>query len=698
MRAEAARKKPSISTAAVKLSLASGAISPPIIMSSSTASRNPNTSGTTAPNQPRGRVTPPSDPTRVLRAVQTLRVGEWARQQGYTQGLSLLGASLLLAAVWYLNPEQMPFFRHQAQHILEQMWEWKGDDEALSQAVVTFLKYSKESMRVLSIGLFTISLGFLSAATFQGTDISSSASLLEGLTEEQRKLLGLEPLTEKNKSSSSLDPLRQATPVGRGPPRSSSSPFASSSSSSTSSAGKLLTPGMGGGMSSAAYLSPPPSSYARFKPTGSSGGGGRPPIRRRSGCSAGEREGGGATLSFGESADEKMRDLLDEMLLSPGVGSVPGQGQQQQTPNGGSFNGGGMDGGQQQFISNVPISPITGEVVRPYRESPLGGSGGGLLAGPTGSPSEQHDAAEWPRTLQSRIGGGLDTFRLAQYVDNLREALYVEIVELLTRFEAAVRALERCGVPLELLLEQVNVSPSGHGLEEFLGQARAGGWGKEVQEYVGLKRVLAEGENWKDLFGHVWRRWEELVEDSYLSGYDWSRGGVLRDRNVTVELPTDADLIMHLFLWRCDAGGEHRLHEGDRPFVKQHFLQVSPGTEESSRSLRGRNLIMRHGTSPPYFSVVESGTIYRIPKGKDNALVSIVVFLFLARRDRWLPTYNQGYRRLLENVFGSAVHPGSGNTGKTGGKGGGKGGGGGGGRMLALTGGGGAGGGGGGRR
>ncbi len=387
-------------------------------------------------------------------------------------------------------------------------------------------------------------------------------------------------------------------------------------------------------------------------------------------------------LSFGESAEEKMRDLLDEMLLSPGVGLVP---QQQQTPQGGGFNGIGVDGGQQQFISNVPISPITKEVVGPYRESPLGGGAGGLLGGSTGSPAEQYDAADWPRILQSRVGGGLDTFKLAHYVDNLREALYVEIVELLTRFEAAVRALERCGVPLELLLEQVKTSPSGHSLEDFLGQARTGGWGKEVQEYVGLKRVLAEGENWTDLFGHVWRRLEELVEDSYLSGYDWSRGGILRDRNVTVELPTDADLIMHLFLWRCDAGGEHRLHDGDRPFVKQHFLQVFPGTEETPRSLRGRNLIMRHGTSLPYFSVVENGTIYRIPKGKDNALVAVVVFLFLARRDRWLPTYNQGYRRLLENVFGSVVHPGSGSAGKTKGKGG-KRAGGGRGKTLALMG------------
>ncbi|KAM3574426.1 hypothetical protein VYU27_003624 [Nannochloropsis oceanica] len=648
-------------------------------MSSSVASRTANTSGTKAPNQPRDKAAPRSDAAR-------LSTSERTRQQAYTQGSILLGVSLLLAALWYLNPEQMPICRNQIRHILLQTWEWKGDDEALSEAVALFLKFSKESLRGLSILVFTISLCFFGGATFRDIDNSSSSSLVDGLTKAQRRLLGLDPLPDKSKNFSSLDLMRQATPVGRALPL-SSSPFASSSSASKSSADKILTPGMGGDVSSAAYLSPPPSSYGRFTPTGSSGGGGRPPLGRRSGGTSGGRNGGGgATLSFGESAGEKVRNLLDEMLLSPGLDSVPPQ---QQTPQGGGFNGMGMDGGQQQFISSVPISPITKEVVGPYRESPLGGNGGGLLGGSTGSPAEQYDAADWPRMLQSRVGDGLDTFKLAHYVDNLREALYVEIVELLTRFEAAVRALERCGVPLELLLEQVKTSPSGYSLEDFLGQARTGGWGKEVYEYVGLKRVLAEGENWTDLFGHVWRRLEELVEDSYLSGYDWSRGGILRDRNVTVELPTDADLIMHLFLWRCDAGGEHRLHEGDRPFVKQHFLQVAPGTEETSRTLRGRNLIMRYGTSLPYFSVVENGTIYRIPKGKDNALVAVVLFLFLARRDRWLPTYNQGYRRLLENVFGSVVHPGSDGVGKSKGKGGKRVGGvRGGGRPLALTGGG----------
>lgn len=89
-----------------------------------------------------------------------------------------------------------------------------------------------------------------------------------------------------------------------------------------------------------------------------------------------------------------------------------------------------------------------------------------------------------------------------------------------------------------------------------------------------------------------------------------------------------------------------------QPFVKQHFLQTLPGDEP--RSLRGRNLIVRHGSAPPYFYVVENGAVHRVPRGKDNALTAVVLFLFLARRDRWLPTYNPGYRRLLEAVFGSA--------------------------------------------
>ena len=104
-----------------------------------------------------------------------------------------------------------------------------------------------------------------------------------------------------------------------------------------------------------------------------------------------------------------------------------------------------------------PVSPLVGgpTAVR-YKESPLSSAAsGGLLAGGkagSGSPAEQRwDAAEWARTLQ-RLG--IDAYKLGQYVDNLRGALYSEISSLLDRLGEVVDELEaRYGVPRELMLD-----------------------------------------------------------------------------------------------------------------------------------------------------------------------------------------------------------------------------------------------------
>jgi hypothetical protein len=201
---------------------------------------------------------------------------------------------------------------------------------------------------------------------------------------------------------------------------------------------------------------------------------------------------------------------------------------------------------------------------------------------------------------------GLDSFKISQYVDNLRGALYMEIDGLLSRFGEVVDVLEgNYGIPRELLLDRKTGLQTGYSLEDCLAQTQVYD-PQHVKEFCVLKRIFKEGYNWKDLFGYVSQRLEDLTVDSYLSNFDFARGGTLKDKNVSVELPTDADILMHIFLWRCDSMAEHRLSEGDQPFVKQHFLQVSPG-EGESRSLRGRNLIVRHGTAPPYFSVVENG-------------------------------------------------------------------------------------------
>ena len=95
------------------------------------------------------------------------------------------------------------------------------------------------------------------------------------------------------------------------------------------------------------------------------------------------------------------------------------------------------------------ISPST-NIVGPYKESPVASSSG-LLVGKSGSPSERWDAAEWNRTLQ-RLG--LDSYKMSQYVENLRGALYTEIVSLLDSFSSVVDALEGYGVPRDLMLDR----------------------------------------------------------------------------------------------------------------------------------------------------------------------------------------------------------------------------------------------------
>lgn len=72
--------------------------------------------------------------------------------------------------------------------------------------------------------------------------------------------------------------------------------------------------------------------------------------------------------------------------------------------------------------------------------------------------------------------------------------------------------------------------------------------------------------------------------------------------------------------------------------------------------MRGRDLIVRQASSPPHFDVVEHGAMHRVQHSKHNAFHAMVIFLFLARKNRWLPLHNDGYKRMLQAVFGS-VHP-----------------------------------------
>jgi hypothetical protein len=97
---------------------------------------------------------------------------------------------------------------------------------------------------------------------------------------------------------------------------------------------------------------------------------------------------------------------------------------------------------------------------------------------------------------------------------------------------------------------------------------------QRLREYRSVCKIIEEGYNWKDQREYVLKRLAVLGEGAYLSSFDWNAGGVLHDRGVSVQTPTDPDIIMHVFLMHLDSFAEHRRFDGDQPFILQFFLPV----------------------------------------------------------------------------------------------------------------------------
>jgi len=170
--------------------------------------------------------------------------------------------------------------------------------------------------------------------------------------------------------------------------------------------------------------------------------------------------------------------------------------------------------------------------------------------------------------------------------------------------------------------------------------------------YKSLDKVFREGYSWKECFRYVKRRMEELVSDPYLSTYEFDRGESLRDKNLKVDLASDADIIMDVFLRHCEEGFCHRVDSDDRAFTRLHFVQLSlDGDGEETRNFRGRNVIVRYGNGcPPYFLVVRGGERVRIKSGKDNCFHAIILFLKLGLTDGWLPKTDK-FRTIFNTVL-----------------------------------------------
>eukprot|EP00112_Aurelia_sp_Birch-Aquarium-sp1_P018414 Seg4392.1 transcript_id=Seg4392.1/GoldUCD/mRNA.D3Y31 product="Transmembrane protein 209" protein_id=Seg4392.1/GoldUCD/D3Y31 len=123
-------------------------------------------------------------------------------------------------------------------------------------------------------------------------------------------------------------------------------------------------------------------------------------------------------------------------------------------------------------------------------------------------------------------------------------------------------------------------------------------------------------------------RLEELSTGGCLRLYKWDSGGSLKGKAWDQELPTDAQIIAHLFCTYMDTHlpSNPRYQDGNS-FSGLHFLK--PPSKQSDR--KSDLCILQTRTHPPHFKVIEAQETHDVPRGRHNLFMAISMFLHLVK-------------------------------------------------------------------
>ncbi|XP_066922289.1 transmembrane protein 209-like isoform X1 [Clytia hemisphaerica] len=125
-------------------------------------------------------------------------------------------------------------------------------------------------------------------------------------------------------------------------------------------------------------------------------------------------------------------------------------------------------------------------------------------------------------------------------------------------------------------------------------------------------------------------RLKELSTGGCLRLYKWDNGGNYKGKPWNSDLPTDAEIIIHLFCTYLDTHlpSNPRYADG-KSFSGLHFIKTPIKPEERKSEL----CIYQSRTRKPHFKVLLEDQTCELPKGRNNLFVAIVVFLYYAKRN-----------------------------------------------------------------
>jgi len=123
-------------------------------------------------------------------------------------------------------------------------------------------------------------------------------------------------------------------------------------------------------------------------------------------------------------------------------------------------------------------------------------------------------------------------------------------------------------------------------------------------------------------------RLKELAKGGCLRLYKWDSGGLYKGKAWDQDLPTDGQIIIHLFCTYMDTHlpSNPRYPEG-KSFSGLHFLKAPTKPSEKKSDL----VVYQVRTHKPHFRVIVETDVFDIPQGRNNLFHALCVFLHFVK-------------------------------------------------------------------
>jgi hypothetical protein len=134
---------------------------------------------------------------------------------------------------------------------------------------------------------------------------------------------------------------------------------------------------------------------------------------------------------------------------------------------------------------------------------------------------------------------------------------------------------------------------------------------------------------------YVLDRLRQLAAGKTLSAYEWNGGGKWRGKNWSSDsLPTDAQIILHLFVTKLNFLISHKAHEsgmrvGATPFRNRYLIITPQVPDPKNKDV----LIWIQRRNPVHIKVVVGKEVWEVAPGSNNLFHALVLYIYAVAKE-----------------------------------------------------------------